>query len=270
MLLSPRVLQEAGGPGERQARSPWKGQTSLKRSKSFQVLLVHYLWLHASWFINIPLKSKEGKIRWFLVHGYMVWIREYRMTYRGPGFFAVVVLVSSSTPFPPLPSASPPVCRRSRLLTGEGGGGGRWAKSYEKAWPSINHSRLSGTTPHWEWTVVQKIWVAQRRVPGLVLSRLTNHVAMPYPNCCTTSPQPLATTKLRVALLVGFSGLIRSFPWGYLSRLFFWGGGEGILGFFLHLGWHYFGALPGIHMTKIHLLRTKPYSFFGAQASPLL
>jgi hypothetical protein len=40
------------------------------------------------------------------------------------------------------------MCRRSSLLTGEGGGGGRGAASYEseKAWPSINHSILSGSS----------------------------------------------------------------------------------------------------------------------------
>jgi hypothetical protein len=42
-----------------------------------------------------------------------------------------------------------PVCRRSILLTGEEGGGGRGAKSddREKAWSSINHSILSGEVP---------------------------------------------------------------------------------------------------------------------------
>jgi hypothetical protein len=43
-----------------------------------------------------------------------------------------------------------PVCRRSSLLTGGvGGRGGRGAKSYarEKAWPSVNHSILSGFMP---------------------------------------------------------------------------------------------------------------------------
>jgi hypothetical protein len=76
--------------------------------------------------------------------------REYWMIYRGPGFLAVVY---NSAPHPPLsPLSSPslflslPVCRRSSLLTEWGGRGGRGAKSYdlEKAWPSINHSILSG------------------------------------------------------------------------------------------------------------------------------
>jgi hypothetical protein len=37
------------------------------------------------------------------------------------------------------------VCRRSSLLTGEGGRGGGGAKSYDhaKAWPFINHSIFS-------------------------------------------------------------------------------------------------------------------------------
>ncbi len=41
---------------------------------------------------------------------------------------------------------SRPVCRRSSLLTGDGrkGGGGRGTKSYgrEKAWPSVNQSKV--------------------------------------------------------------------------------------------------------------------------------
>jgi hypothetical protein len=56
-------------------------------------------------------------------------------------------------PLPPFPVSnfsvflSLPVCRRSSLLTREGGGDGRGAKSYgrEKAWSSINHSVLSVT-----------------------------------------------------------------------------------------------------------------------------
>jgi hypothetical protein len=44
-----------------------------------------------------------------------------------------------------------PVCRRSSLLSGEVGGGGGGAKSSdrEKAWPSINHSMLSGGVGEW-------------------------------------------------------------------------------------------------------------------------
>ncbi len=94
--------------------------------------------------------------------------------YRGPDFLAVVRL----PPPPPVSNLSfflsLPVCRWSSLLTGEdggggggggfvgggggvgggagggggGGGGGRGTKSYdrEKAWPSIDHSILSGAT----------------------------------------------------------------------------------------------------------------------------
>jgi hypothetical protein len=54
-------------------------------------------------------------------------------------------------PQPPLSSVSCLsftifLCRRSYLLTGEGGGSGRGAKSYDngKACTSINHSMLSG------------------------------------------------------------------------------------------------------------------------------
>ncbi len=78
--------------------------------------------------------------------------REYWMKYRGPGR---MIRLLAYTPFPLSPGRKLPlflslhVCRRSILLTGEGGGGGRWAKSYgrEKARPSINHSILSGDTP---------------------------------------------------------------------------------------------------------------------------
>ncbi len=67
------------------------------------------------------------------------------MIYRGPGSYNS----ANRPPLAPhhLPSAT---CLSfsvflSSLLTGEGGGGGRGAKSYdrEKAWPSINHSVLS-------------------------------------------------------------------------------------------------------------------------------
>jgi hypothetical protein len=62
-------------------------------------------------------------------------------------------------PPPPLPVSkltfflSLPVCRRSSLLTGEGGGsrGGAKSDDVEKAWSSINHSILSGSIP-WRWS----------------------------------------------------------------------------------------------------------------------
>ncbi len=76
------------------------------------------------------------------------------MIYRGPGIPSVVRFGSFAhhLPHPPSPDCNLslflnlPVCRRSKLLTGGGGGGGRGAKPYnhEKAWPSINHSVLSG------------------------------------------------------------------------------------------------------------------------------
>ncbi len=72
------------------------------------------------------------------------------MNFRWPGFLAW--LVSSPITFPPTSPVSKLslfrsllVCRRSSLLTGEGGRGGRWAKSYhcKKAWSSVNNSILS-------------------------------------------------------------------------------------------------------------------------------
>jgi hypothetical protein len=48
--------------------------------------------------------------------------REYWMVYRGPGFLAVIWLLLTPLPLPPLPSATClPVCYQSSLLTGEGG-----------------------------------------------------------------------------------------------------------------------------------------------------
>ncbi len=72
--------------------------------------------------------------------------REYWINYSGPGFLAVVWLGSP----PPLPSSSClflsfPVWRWKSLLTGEGqGGDGAKSDDGEKAWPSTNHSILSG------------------------------------------------------------------------------------------------------------------------------
>jgi hypothetical protein len=73
-------------------------------------------------------------IAWW-VGGRVHWI-----IYRGPGFLAVVWFGSSPTPSPVSklsPYLSFLVCRRSSLLTVEGG-----AKSYdgEEAWSSINNS----------------------------------------------------------------------------------------------------------------------------------
>jgi hypothetical protein len=72
------------------------------------------------------------------------------MIYRKPSFLQS----SDSAPCPP-PSPlsvsklslflSLPVCRQSRLLTGEGGRGAQFFDR-EKAWPSINHSVLSDVT----------------------------------------------------------------------------------------------------------------------------
>jgi hypothetical protein len=84
-------------------------------------------------------------------------------------------------PPPPTPSPYPfsklslflslPICRRrSSLLTGEGGGGERGAKSYdsehsEKAWSSINNSMLSALSSlsdiNW-FSVTSVSWFAQR------------------------------------------------------------------------------------------------------------
>ncbi len=77
--------------------------------------------------------------------------REYWMIYRGPRFLCGrVVRLLHPPPHSPVSIVSLflslPVCRRSSLLTGEGGGGGGGAVTHhrEKAWPTINHSILSG------------------------------------------------------------------------------------------------------------------------------
>jgi hypothetical protein len=98
---------------------------------------------------------KEIRNRIWPLWPVMVKTREYWMIDRGPGFLLVVWFGSSPIPFPP-PSLSRlslflslPVCRRSSLPTGGGGGGARGAKSFdrEKERFSINHSILSGQNP---------------------------------------------------------------------------------------------------------------------------
>ncbi len=87
-------------------------------------------------------------------------IREYWMNNRRVGFLAVVCFGSSPTPL--LPSSVSKLDRRhtgrlrkrDNLMTGEWGGGGRGAESYDrKAWSSINHSVLSGAHPGPTFTV---------------------------------------------------------------------------------------------------------------------
>jgi hypothetical protein len=77
--------------------------------------------------------------------------REYLMYYRVPDFLAILCFGSSTAPSSLSRQQvvslflSLPLChQRSSLLTGEGGGGGVGAKSYdsEKAWSSINHAIL--------------------------------------------------------------------------------------------------------------------------------
>ncbi len=80
--------------------------------------------------------------------------REYWLTYRGPGFLAVIWFGSSPTPSPPLPSVSSTGDTQEdwekidNLLPGEGGGEGcgRRAESYDRktVWSSVKHSILSG------------------------------------------------------------------------------------------------------------------------------
>jgi hypothetical protein len=70
------------------------------------------------------------------------------MIYGGAGFLAVYDSAPRPPPPPPPVSNLPiflslPVCRRSSLLPGEGGGRGAGSYDREIAWPSINHSILS-------------------------------------------------------------------------------------------------------------------------------
>jgi hypothetical protein len=72
------------------------------------------------------------------------------MICRVPGFLAVVLSGSTHAPPPPydqqVASLSQSSCVSLVELTEGMGGGGRGAESYDckKAWPSLNHSMLSG------------------------------------------------------------------------------------------------------------------------------
>jgi hypothetical protein len=66
------------------------------------------------------------------------------MIYRGPGFLAVRMIRLLVHPFSrqQIIFFSLSVCRRSSLLSGEGGGSEGQSYAREKDWPSINHSLL--------------------------------------------------------------------------------------------------------------------------------
>ncbi len=73
------------------------------------------------------------------------------MIYRVVGFLAVELFGSSPAPYPSPFSKlsfflSLPICRRSSLLTGEGGGGAK-SNDGEKAWSSMNHSKKLWSSP---------------------------------------------------------------------------------------------------------------------------
>jgi hypothetical protein len=104
--------------------------------------------------------------------GFSLWLYTVRQRVfydRGPGFLAVSRSYDLA-PRPPTPSRSPvrKLDRRHKgdekerqLFTG-GEGGGRGTKSYdrEEAWPSINHTILSGVQIH--TTYKQKMDVRNR------------------------------------------------------------------------------------------------------------
>ncbi len=131
---------------------------------------------HSFWAPNNSLNSwEEKKFQWYSFSSNWIFFsellrffcaysrcREYWMIYRGPGFLAFVWFGSSPTPSPVSKLflfRGIPVCRRSSLMTGEGG---RGAKSYDrgKTWPSITLSTLSvpvlrfriRTGPHSFWS----------------------------------------------------------------------------------------------------------------------
>ncbi len=93
----------------------------------------------------------------------------------------------NSATHPPTPSSfsklplflSPPVCRRSSLLTGEGGGGGRGSISYnrEKAWPSIHHAILYA--PHmYKLYINWDCFICMSAKPGQIIYYLSNSLRL--------------------------------------------------------------------------------------------
>jgi len=87
------------------------------------------------------------------------------MIYKGPGCLAVVWLGSSPTPFPPSTDSifslflSLPVCRRSSLLTEEGGGG-RWGTKSFRTRESLTLYKSFNTL----WYIDQKLFTFLRTI----------------------------------------------------------------------------------------------------------
>jgi hypothetical protein len=77
------------------------------------------------------------------------------MIFRGPGFLAVVLFSSYPLSGQQVVSLSQSTCVSPVQLTNgiRGEEGGKRAESYddEKAWSSINHSRLSDPDPNFRW-----------------------------------------------------------------------------------------------------------------------
>ncbi len=103
--------------------------------------------------------------------------REYWMTYRGPGFLAVVRFGSSPTSSVSLPIAiclSVFLCFVDRAYWQErGGGDGEGAKSYggEKAWSSKSFRQYS----------LVPIYIESNRETYFAAGRQPNHWAAPHP-----------------------------------------------------------------------------------------
>ncbi len=113
-------------------------------SSSFDFRL-HFLPRLLTVVYNLRIWRSNFTWRWIVA------TRKYWMIW-GPDFLAVVWFGSSPTPSLPLPRQTGRL-RKKRETTcwwekGRGGDGGG-AKSYDggKAWPSINHLKLSGSSP---------------------------------------------------------------------------------------------------------------------------
>ncbi len=143
-----RGWRDGGGGGAGIGVNYTFKRTVLPHFRQIYSLTQHYLSMYC-----LSLSSS------YLQHTELLsYCREYWMIYRGPGFLAVVydwLLPQHLTPYPVSKldqRHTGRLTKKVNLMTGEGGGSGGGAKSYdcEKTWSSINYSILSGILAcHW-------------------------------------------------------------------------------------------------------------------------